>query len=44
MTEFKKKPKPKTSEEFHQILNEVNGDSIEIEPQKTRKTYKSSIR
>ena len=43
MAEFKKKPKPKTSEEFHQILNEVNGDSIEIESQKLGRPVKAAL-
>lgn len=31
MKDFKKKPRPKTSEEFNQILDEVNGGSADIE-------------
>ena len=41
MAEFKKKPKPKTSEEFHQILNEVNGN--DIEPQKLGRPTKATL-
>ena len=43
MTEFKKKPKPKTSEEFHQILDEVNGGDIEVEPQKLGRPTKATL-
>ena len=43
MAEFKKKPKPKTSEEFHQILDEVNGDEKEIEPQKLGRPTKATL-
>lgn len=31
MKDFKKKPRPKTSEEFNQILDEVNGSSTDME-------------
>lgn len=43
MAEFKKKPKPKTTEEFHQILNEVNGDDIEVESQKVGRPAKAIL-
>ena len=43
MTEFKKKPKHKTSEEFHQILDEVNGGDIEVEPQKLGRPTKATL-
>lgn len=43
MPEFKKKPKPKTSEEFHQILNEVNGDDVEVEPSKLGRPTKATL-